>query len=57
MNLRDAVLGVLYTAILWLGVGTLGILGADAFEFESTGECTECVLLPVFAERFRTTKE
>lgn len=43
MNILIHAVGIL---LLWAGFGAISLLAIDAYEYEITGECTDCLLLP-----------
>ena len=47
--LRNISLATLFVA----GSALLAVLALDALEWETTGACKDCVLLPYTAERFQ----
>lgn len=42
--------------LLWPLLLGLTAMALDALEYEQTGECRDCLVLPLVADRFKPTK-
>lgn len=51
--MRSLFLRCVLNILLFLGLVSSMILAADAFEWEVTGACNDCVLLNKMADRYR----
>lgn len=43
---------LLLLSLTWLGLLTVLVMAIDALEYEITGQCRDCVVLPHLSERF-----
>lgn len=50
MRFFQAILGI---CAVWLFIFSVLALSFDALEFESTGQCTDCLVLPLISERIK----
>jgi len=50
--IKVLVLDIVPTALFWCGILLMPVMAIDALEWETTGKCTDCHILPLLADRF-----